>query len=284
MQVSAPGVMQRTSDPVPVILIGGFLGAVKTCVLIRPLSENHGLRVAVLVNDFGAVNIDAELIVGVEGETVSLKNACICCCSRDDLVKACIDHVSGKKTPDLVVIETSGVSNHIQVANSLFVREPRPHLKLDCMVGVVDAEQLPHPDGDALVLARTQILTADSIALNKVDRVGDYQRTVAKALVREFAPGARILETSHGRIPLKSVLGFRGDSSTANVIGDSGVSHNEALSPHAFSTVHWSSEQRLSLPALRSALQGMTETVYRAKGILCLEELPGRKTVLQLAG
>lgn len=284
MQVSSPKETQRTREPVPAIVIGGFLGAGKTSLLNHLLGENHGLRVAVLVNDFGAVNIDAELIVDVEGETVSLKNGCICCSIRDDLVTACIGVLSREKRPDLVVIETSGISDPVQVAKSLMAPELRSVLKLDCILGVVDAEQLPHLVGDILTLARTQIHAADFVVLNKIDLVDEEQRMKSRALIREYAPGARILECSHGRIRLESIIGHGRDMDSLINADDSEIRADDHLLAHAFSTVHWSTEKPLSLPALRSALEGMTESVYRAKGILCLEELPGRKAVLQQVG
>ena len=102
--------------PIPVTLIAGFLGAGKTTLLNRILKGEHGLRIAVLVNDFGTVNIDSELIVGVEGETVSLSNGCICCTIRDDLLNAALAVVARPEPPEYIVIEASGVSDPYSIA------------------------------------------------------------------------------------------------------------------------------------------------------------------------
>ena len=91
-------------QPIPVIIIGGFLGAGKTTVLNYILSEQHGVRVGVLVNDFGAINIDASLVVGVDGDTVSLANGCVCCSIRDDLIPACMSLVQRNNPPELLII------------------------------------------------------------------------------------------------------------------------------------------------------------------------------------
>src|SRR5688572_19146180 len=103
------------ADKTPVTILTGFLGAGKTTLLNHILNGNHGLRVAVLVNDFGAVNIDARLVVGVEGETVSLSNGCICCTIRGDLLN-CVDNLLKRPdTPEYILIEASGVSDPAQI-------------------------------------------------------------------------------------------------------------------------------------------------------------------------
>src|SRR5688572_15521261 len=103
----------------PLTIITGFLGAGKTTLLNRILSADHGLKIAVLVNDFGTVNIDAAMIVNVEGETYSLSNGCICCTIREDLVKAVREVLNRADPPEYIVIETSGVSDPLEVALTL---------------------------------------------------------------------------------------------------------------------------------------------------------------------
>ncbi len=288
MNISDPNPGQAVRGRIPVVVIGGFLGAGKTSLLNHVLQENHGVRAAVLVNDFGAVNIDADLVVDVEGETISLNNGCICCSIRDDLLDACVRLVA-KTDPQLVIIETSGVSDPIQVVNGLGRAELQSHLRLDCLLAVVDAEQLPYLAGDSMTLARMQIQAADFVALNKVDLVNAQQLMAVKILVREISPQARIIESRHGRVPLDFILGFRHGEGASDFgrEGEHGVHRVDAspvTSDHPFSTFHWQSHRPLSLPRLRAALDKATESVYRAKGILCLEELPGQKIALHLVG
>ena len=136
----------RNAMPIPITIITGFLGAGKTTLLNRLLRAEHGLRLAVLVNDFGAVNIDAQLIVGIEGETISLKNGRICCTIRDDLREAVLGLLArgdAHDAPDAIVIETSGVSDPYAVATT-FTHSPelRERTQVDCIVVLVDAEQV----------------------------------------------------------------------------------------------------------------------------------------------
>ena len=111
----------RKPGPIPVTLIGGFLGAGKTTLLNYVLSENHGVRAAVLVNDFGAINIDAKLVVGVEGETINLANGCVCCTVRGDLSRTLRRLLARRRAPDRVLIETSGLASPGPVAQTLLL-------------------------------------------------------------------------------------------------------------------------------------------------------------------
>ena len=120
-------------EPIPVTVIGGFLGAGKTTLLNHILSANHGRRVGVLVNDFGAINIDATLVVGVDGDTVSLANGCICCSMRDDLVGACLALLARPERPDHLIVETSGVSDPVAIANTFLSPQLHQFLELDAI-------------------------------------------------------------------------------------------------------------------------------------------------------
>src|SRR5271155_2402779 len=127
---------------VPIAILTGFLGAGKTTLLNRILNGDHGLRVAVLVNDFGAINIDAELVVGVRDDVVSLSNGCVCCTIRDDLVDTVIATIDRPEAPEYILLEASGVADPSGIAMTFVDPELRDRIRLDSITCVVDADQV----------------------------------------------------------------------------------------------------------------------------------------------
>jgi G3E family GTPase len=273
----------RKPAPIPVTLIGGFLGAGKTTLLNHILSENHGVRAAVLVNDFGAINIDAKLVVGVEGETVTLANGCVCCTIRDDLIGACLGLLQRSDPPEHLLIELSGVSDPVPVLNTFLETELGTIFSFSTILSIVDAEQLPELKDEMGDLARAQIQAADIVVLNKVDLVSAEDLAGVKQRVHDITPGSRIIEVSYGRVPMGLVFadGYRPSRTPRR-----GGSHDHEHHPpvHPFATWDWTSERPLSLPRLRSTLEALPDSVYRCKGIVYLEELPVFRYVLQMVG
>ncbi len=143
---------------IPVTIITGFLGSGKTTLLNRILHADHGLRVAVLVNDFGAINIDTQLVVGVEGEIISLANGCICCTIRGDLLKATLDLLERPQPPEYILVETSGVSDPLEVALTFRAIQ---RVQIDSILTVMDAEQILSLDQRYEALSVYQVGMAD---------------------------------------------------------------------------------------------------------------------------
>jgi G3E family GTPase len=273
----------RKPASIPVTLIGGFLGAGKTTLLNHVLSGNHGVRAAVLVNDFGAINIDAKLVVGVEGETVSLANGCVCCTIRDDMVSACLGLLQRPEPPEHLIIEMSGVADPMPVLNTFLETDLGTIFTLSSYLAVVDAEQLPALQGEMAQLARGQILAADIVVLNKVDLVSAGDLAGVRQQVHTLVPGSRIIEVSQGQVPMELIF-EAGARTSGTGLKDDAPDSSAHSHGHPFSSWDWTDDLPLSLPRLRSALETLPDAVYRCKGILYLEELPGYRYVLQMVG
>jgi G3E family GTPase len=272
--------MPNRTVPVPLTIITGFLGSGKTTLLNRILHADHGLRVAVLVNDFGAINIDAQLIVGVEGETVSLSNGCICCTIRDDLINAVFDLLQRPEPPQYIIVETSGVSDPLEVALSF--RTMRA-VQIDSILTVLDAEQILLLDRRYAVLAMNQVGMADVVIVNKVDVVDEIQLQQVREYIRSIIPNSRIIETTHADVPLELLLNVgvfdlerfaRRPPQDVHVYQEGKQRDHDYHHEHdhtlVFNTWSWRSDQPVSYRALRRMAQALPESIYRAKGIFFL--------------
>ena len=164
--------LNGSSRIIPVTVLTGFLGAGKTTLLNRILAGNHGLRIAVLVNDFGSINIDTDLVVGVDngGEVVNLANGCVCCNIRDDLLGAVRQTIDRPERPEYIVLEASGVAEPAGIAATFLDASLRDRLRLDSIMCVVDAAQI-FAVPEMLDLKLRQIAYADMLILNKTDLV-----------------------------------------------------------------------------------------------------------------
>ncbi len=198
---------QATSEKIPVTVLTGYLGAGKTTLLNRILSEPHGQKYAVIVNEFGEIGIDNDLVVGADEEVFEMNNGCVCCTVRGDLIRIIEGLMRRKGKFDAIIVETTGLADPGPVAQTFFVDENVANkTKLDAVVTVADAKWLKDRLRDAPE-AKNQIAFADVILINKTDLVSADELREVEARIRGINPYARLHRTERAQIPLTEVLG-----------------------------------------------------------------------------
>src|ERR1700674_4988636 len=198
---------ELTSQKIPVTVLTGYLGAGKTTLLNRILSENHGKKYAVIVNEFGEIGIDNDLIIGADEEVFEMNNGCVCCTVRGDLVRILEGLMKRKGKFDAIIVETTGLADPAPVAQTFFVDEAvGRNTRLDAVVTVADAKWLKDRLKDAPE-AKNQIAFADVILLNKTDLVGPQELREIEMRVRGINPYATLHRTERCGVALTEVLG-----------------------------------------------------------------------------
>jgi len=279
--------MQPGSEPVVgLTVLTGFLGAGKTTLLNRILSDDHGLRIAVLVNDFGAINIDAELVVNVDAGMISLANGCVCCDIRGDLIDATLRVLDGNADVQHVVLEASGVADPGGIFATFADPVLSERIRVDGIVCVLDAEQVfAYPEYPALLdLKVRQVGFADMLIINKVDLAGPEQLREVHTWLDAHFSRLRIIETSHCQVPLPLILGVGAtdqDQPLQTREHEAAHHHGYALE---FSSWSFETADPLSLTALRGELRRLPGAVFRIKGIVFAADQPENRHVLQVVG
>jgi G3E family GTPase len=204
--------MPETTSPkipvqkIPVTVLTGYLGAGKTTLLNRILSENHGKKYAVIVNEFGEIGIDNDLIIGADEEVFEMNNGCVCCTVRGDLVRILEGLMKRKSKFDAIIVETTGLADPAPVAQTFFVDEDvQKNARLDAVVTVADAKWLSDRLKDAPE-AKNQIAFADVIVLNKIDLVSKAELAEVEARIRAINPYATLQRTERCQVALTDVL------------------------------------------------------------------------------
>ncbi|WP_431201396.1 CobW family GTP-binding protein [Bradyrhizobium betae] len=263
--------------PVPILLVTGFLGAGKTTVVNHLLAHAEGRRIAAVVNDFGAINIDAELIAGASDGVVSLANGCICCSLEGDLLRTLSTLLRRDPKPEYIVIETSGVADPADIVRNLMDPVILREAPLETVLCVMDASTPPAALDDALM--RSQLRVADIVALSKLDLAEAGAGERLREAIRALRVPAVVVDAKHGEIP--SALLFPTTVDRAPAPREPGP---KRPAEERFETLSWTSDQPLSLPRLQQAIGRLAPKLARAKGLFETVEQPGRLMVFQFAG
>ena len=300
----------KQKDPIPVTVLTGYLDAGKTTLLNHLLTQKHGHRCAIIINEFGAVSIDNQLVVGADEEIVELNNGCLCCRVRGDLIKSLNDLFLKKKRFDYVLIETTGLADPSPIAHTFMASELSEKLRLDGIVTVVDArhfeqelEQGPEP--------RAQVAFADVILLNKSDLVSAEELARIENRIRGMNALAKVHRTQKSQIDIAKLLNIKARELSAplefaktNKLTLTPVhephdhdhcdhEHSECEHEHDHApqghhdelvrSFYIEEERALDLPRLERWLGELLNTkgadIYRCKGVLHIQGIPKRVVV-----
>jgi len=268
-------------DQIPVTVLTGYLGAGKTTLLNRVLTEQHGKNYAVIVNEFGAIGIDNELVVNSDEEVFEMNNGCICCTVRGDLIRIIGNLLKRKGRFDGILIETTGLADPAPVAQTFFVDdEVRERAKLDSIVTVVDAKNFLQRLEDSHEAAE-QVAFADIVLLNKVDLVSPEELATVEGRIRSMNPMATIHRTDHCSLPIDALLdrgAFDLDrilSIEPNFLGEDDHVHDQSIT-----SVCVTAERPLDINKFRRWVSELLRTrgvdILRSKGILDVKGSPDR--------
>lgn len=263
---------------IPFTVIGGYLGSGKTTLLNHLLRQNDDRRLAVLVNDFGDINIDAELIISHDGETMQLANGCICCSIADNFVRTLGELRSRADQLDHIVIEASGVANPTALAHYAVALQ----FDLDGVIVVVDAEQIRERAVNKYVgeTVIRQLKAADLLIVNKADLVGATEMTALRDWLRAIAGDVPIIETSYGQVDPLLLAGFNRRDDLAGLAPGGEESDHASL----YETVSFTSETPLDEARFERWAEALSPDVVRAKGLVFFDSAPDQPQVYQRVG
>ncbi len=284
----------KQKELIPATVLTGFLGAGKTTLLNRLLSQNHGYKCAIIINEFGAISIDNQLVIGADEEIIELSNGCLCCRVRADLIKCLTNLFQKQKRFDYVLIETTGLADPGPVAQTFGMKDLADKLRLDAVVTVADARHLEKELSDS-VEASAQIAFADVILLNKTDLVDQENLDRVEDRIRRMNSLARIHRTQGSEIEFGEILNIKARQISAPFVvpgarkidltarrdhapasGDHRMHREEDHKHHhhddSVTSIYFREERPLDLPKLEQwlgeVINTLGPTIYRSKGIL----------------
>ncbi|MFC5508975.1 MULTISPECIES: CobW family GTP-binding protein [Hyphomicrobiales] len=270
------------SEKIPVTVLTGYLGAGKTTLLNRILTEDHGKKFAVIVNEFGEAGIDGDLVVGADEEVFEMNNGCICCTVRGDLIRILDGLMKRKGKFDAIIVETTGLADPAPVAQTFFVdQDVGDATKLDAVITVTDAKWLKERLKDAPE-AKNQIAFADVIVLNKTDLVTPEELASVEAAIRAINPYAKLHKTERCALPIDQLLD-RNAFDLDRILDiepdflESGHHHHHSDEVRSMSfTIPGDVDPEKFMPWINDVSQAQGPNILRSKGILAFKGEPRR--------
>ncbi|MEM9826394.1 MAG: GTP-binding protein [Planctomycetota bacterium] len=269
--------MSEIASTIPVTVLTGFLGSGKTTLLNRILSENHGLRIAVIENEFGEIGVDNDLVIATEEEIFEMNNGCICCSVRGDLIRILGNLMKRRNRFDHIMIETTGMADPGPVVQTFFMDdEMRDAFHVDGVVTLVDAKHvsLHIDDGEEV---KEQIAFADVILMNKSDLVSPQELNTLEDRIRSMNAAAKIHRTQDAAIAMEKVLDIGGfDLNRALEADPNFVDQLRRQHPHDanITSVGIMSPGDLDLELFQDWLLGLLDTkgedIFRMKGVVAI--------------
>jgi G3E family GTPase len=293
----------------PVTIITGFLGSGKTTLLNHILNNRQNFKIAVLVNEFGDIDIDSQLLSSVDQDMVQLSNGCICCTINDGLVEAVYNVLEKTERIDYLVIETTGIADPLPIMLTFLGTELREFTHLDSVITLVDASEFTseHFDSEA---ALKQIIYGDIVLLNKADLVNPENLYQLEFQINEIKENSRIVRCQNAEVPLPLILdvGYNKPDTYQRLVEEEIEQtrqdvqdpdhhhhshdhhdhehhhhHSSHLDNDGFVSISYQSDRPFVLKAFQDFLESLSGNVFRAKGLLWFTESP-QKYIFQLSG
>jgi G3E family GTPase len=262
---------------VPVLLVAGYLGAGKTTLLNHLLADPGRRRIATIVNDFGAIDIDAALLGAVSDDVISLKNGCICCSLQGDLLRTLSSVIKRDPRPDAIVIETSGVSDPAEIIRNLMDPVIFKVAPLETVVTLVDARRvIDMPDLADDALWRSQLRAADFVLLTKTDLLDAEERVEVEQVIAKHKPKAAVFDVVQGAVAPDLLFG--------RDLREPRAAKAMPSAAEPFASMIWTSRAPLSLARFQQIVSALAERTLRIKGILSFKEHPGQPILFQCVG